>query len=72
MNIVYLVLFVIGSGGITSQAIPQANMAQCQINAKQFNTENNKYGKVFIRLLMINIKYPFNTHNIIKYYRNRK
>ena len=43
MNIVYLVLFVINSGGITSQAIPQANMAQCQINAKQFNTENNKY-----------------------------
>ena len=43
MNIVYLVLFVIGSGGITSQAIPQANMAQCQINAKQFNTGNNKH-----------------------------
>ncbi len=42
MNIVYLVLFVIGSSGITSQSIPQANMAQCQINAKQFNTGNNR------------------------------
>lgn len=42
MNIVYLVLFVIGSQGITSQSIPQANMAQCQVNAKQFNTGNNK------------------------------
>lgn len=42
MNIVYLVLFVIGSHGITSQSIPQVNMAQCQVNAKQFNTGNNK------------------------------
>lgn len=43
MNIVYLVLFVIGGGsnGITSQAIPQANMAQCQANAKIFNTNIN-------------------------------
>ena len=38
MNIVYLVLFVIGAEGITSQAIPQ-----CQINARQFNTGNNKH-----------------------------
>lgn len=36
MNIVYLIIFVIGSTGVTSQSIPQANLAQCQINAKQF------------------------------------
>ena len=43
MNIVYLVLFVAGANGITSQSIPQANMAQCQVNAKQFNTGDNKH-----------------------------
>ena len=37
MNIVYLVLFAVTSNGITSQAIPQANMAQCWVNAKHFN-----------------------------------
>ena len=36
MNVVYLVIFLIGNQGVTSQAIPQANLAQCQINAKQF------------------------------------
>ncbi len=41
MNIVYLVLFVIGANGITSQSIPQINMAQCQANAKIFNTNKN-------------------------------
>ena len=36
MNIVYLVIFVFGTNSATSQAIPQANLAQCRINAKQF------------------------------------
>ena len=37
MNIVYLVIFVFGANSATSQAIPQANLTQCQINAKVFN-----------------------------------
>jgi len=37
MNVVYLVIFLIGGGGITSQSIPQGNMKQCEINAKLFN-----------------------------------
>lgn len=37
MNVVYLVIFLIGNQGVTSQAIPQANLAQCQINAKVFD-----------------------------------
>lgn len=36
-NIFYLVIFLIGSEGVTSQSIPQANLKQCQINAKIFN-----------------------------------
>lgn len=38
INLVYLVVFVIGGNGLTSQSIPQANMKQCQANAKIFNT----------------------------------
>lgn len=38
INLVYLVVFVIGASGVTSQSIPQANMKQCQANAKIFNT----------------------------------
>ena len=41
MNVVYLVLFVLSNDGFTSQSIPQANMAQCQANAKMFNTNRN-------------------------------
>lgn len=36
-NIFYLVIFVLGAEGVTSQSIPQANLKQCQINAKIFN-----------------------------------
>ena len=36
-NIFYLVILVIGAQGVTSQSIPQANLKQCQINAKIFN-----------------------------------
>ena len=38
LNVVYLVIFVLGNNGVTSQAIPQANMQQCQINARIYNT----------------------------------
>lgn len=39
LNIVYLVLvFAGGSGQYTSVSIPQANMKQCQINAKAHYT----------------------------------
>ena len=40
INLVYLVIFALGDGGITSQAIPQANMKQCQVNAEVFNKAN--------------------------------
>ena len=40
INVVYLVIFLVGGhangGGATSISIPQASMAQCQTNAKQF------------------------------------
>lgn len=36
MNVVYLVIFLLANDGVTSQAIPQANLAQCQLNAKVF------------------------------------
>lgn len=43
INVVYLVIFLVGGEGVTSQAIPQANMNQCQANARIFNTgKNNK------------------------------
>lgn len=43
INVVYLVIFLVGGDGVTSQSIPQANMAQCQANAKIYNTgKNNK------------------------------
>ena len=43
VNVVYLVIFVLAGGdGVTSQAIPQANMVQCQANAKIFNAKPNK------------------------------
>mgnify|MGYP003593624623 CR=1 FL=1 len=41
INIVYLVIFLTTGNGTTSQAIPQANMAQCQANARIFNTGKN-------------------------------
>lgn len=41
INVVYLVIFLVGGDGVTSQSIPQANMAQCQSNAKIYNTEKN-------------------------------
>ena len=39
INMFYLVIFMIGAEGITSQSIPQANMKQCEINAKTFNSQ---------------------------------
>lgn len=44
INMAYLLIFLIGgagSGSVTSQVIPQANMAQCQANAKIFNSKPN-------------------------------
>jgi hypothetical protein len=41
INVVYLVIFVMSNNGVTSQSIPQANMAQCQANAKIYNTGKN-------------------------------
>lgn len=41
INVVYLVIFLVGSSGVTSQSIPQANMNQCQANARIFNTNKN-------------------------------
>ena len=38
INIIYLVIFMIGADGVTSQSIPQANMKQCQVNAVVFNS----------------------------------
>ena len=38
INMFYLVIFMIGAEGTTSQSIPQANMKQCEINARTFNT----------------------------------
>lgn len=40
-NVIYLIIFVTSGSGLTSQAIPQANMAQCQANARIFNTGKN-------------------------------
>lgn len=37
INVVYLILIIVGSEGVTSQAIPQSNMNQCQANARVFN-----------------------------------
>ena len=47
-NIFYLVIFVLGAEGFTSQSIPQASLKQCQINAKIFNQPDlirNAYGR---------------------------
>lgn len=37
INVVYLVLVIIYRGDIEIKEIPQANMAQCQVNAKNYN-----------------------------------
>ena len=42
INMFYLVIFMIGAEGITSQSIPQANMKQCQVNAKFFNENKQR------------------------------
>lgn len=44
INVVYLVLVITGSNGgmMTSQSIPQANMAQCQINMTAYNDVNHR------------------------------
>lgn len=42
INVVYLVLVFSGYGGAgAAVAIPQANMGQCQINAKEYKKERN-------------------------------
>lgn len=41
INVVYLVLVLTQSTGTASVTIPQANMAQCQANARIFNTNKN-------------------------------
>lgn len=42
LNVVYLVIFVLGNNGVTSQAIPQANMQQCMLNKKVYNGKELK------------------------------
>lgn len=45
INVVYLILvFTGGSGQMTSQAIPQANMQQCLVNAKH-QLKNDNLGR---------------------------
>lgn len=45
INVVYLVLVITtGNTGIATYSIPQANMAQCQVNAKNYS--NKKYGEI--------------------------
>lgn len=36
INVVYLVLVFTTSNGLAVEKIPQANMAQCQVNAKNY------------------------------------
>lgn len=36
INVVYLVLVFTYDGAVTTTIVPQANMAQCQINAKNY------------------------------------
>lgn len=39
INVVYLVLVLTYSNGITSVTIPQANLKQCEINAKYMKSQ---------------------------------
>lgn len=57
MNIVYLIIFMIGNEGITSQSIPQANMKQCQINAKIFNENKQLMPNSYIGRVQTNKAY---------------
>lgn len=34
INLVYLILVMYSNNGVSVEKIPQANMAQCQVNAK--------------------------------------
>lgn len=36
LNVVYLVLVMYSNDGVSTTLVPQANMAQCQINAKNY------------------------------------
>lgn len=46
LNVVYLILVIATPDGYTSQSIPQANMAQCMVNAKNYDNKvisNGRY-----------------------------
>lgn len=57
MNIVYLIIFMIGGEGITSQSIPQANMKQCQVNARFFNENKQLMVNPYIGNIQTNKAY---------------
>lgn len=47
INVVYLVLvFTGGSGMMTSQSIPQANMKQCEINKRYYDDVSHRGSEV--------------------------
>ena len=56
-NIFYLVIFVIGAEGVTSQSIPQTNLKQCQINAKIFNTDSRIIPNYYLNRVKTNKAY---------------
>ena len=46
VNIVYLLLVMsTHDGGMTSQLIPQSNMAQCQVNVKNLKGRDGSYAR---------------------------
>lgn len=51
MNAYYLVIVMVWNNGITVEKIPQVNSAQCQVNAKAYNS----------------VKYAHATGGVVKY-----
>ena len=41
INVIYLVIILIGSNGVTSVTIPQTSQQQCQQNVQRFNDKKN-------------------------------
>ena len=57
INMFYLVIFMIGAEGITSQSIPQANMKQCEINARTFNSQQQLMPNDYLNSVKTNKAY---------------
>lgn len=57
LNVVYLVLIITGgSGMMTTQSIPQANMKQCQTNSTYLQSKKPSHGSPIVAYCVAGVK----------------